>query len=260
MKRKQLFEFEDLSWFPENLRNYGTDFLQFVSNRFDFYRAIVPVLKKGISKTKDGRVIDLASGGGGGWIKLAEHLQNDNIHFEVTFTDYFPNVSAFQKAIKQNPEVFSYKTEKVDASSVPEDLKGLRTMFLSFHHFVPTVAKQILQNAVDAKQPIAIFEGQERDVGHVIRFMLSPINVFLTTPFIRPFTFGRIFFTYIIPIVPLFVLWDGVVSALRTYSVSEMEEMIKTLSNTESFDWEVGKKKERGITIPYLLGYPKKDI
>jgi len=258
MKRKQLFEFEDLRWFPKRIRNYGTDFLQFVSNQFDFYRSVIPVLEKGIEKSTSNTIIDLGSGGGGGWKKIAEHLKKDKVTFKVIFTDFFPNLHAFQTAIQQDPEIFSFEEVSVNALDVPLKLKGLRTMFLSFHHFEPNDAKQILQNAVDANQPIAIFEGQERNIGNVIKFMLSPINVFLTAPFIKSFKFGRLIFTYLIPIVPLFVLWDGVVSALRTYTIPEMEEMTKALNNTDSFVWEVGKKKERGITILYLLGIPKK--
>lgn len=258
MKRKQLFEFEDLSWFPKNIRNYGTDFLQFVSNQFDFYRSVIPILQKGIEKSETNTIIDLCSGGGGGWKKISEHLKNGKVNFKVIFTDFYPNIVAFQKAIKQDPEVFSFEKKSINALDVPSELKGLRTMFLSFHHFKPDDAKQILKNAVDANQPITIFEGQERNIGNVIKFMLSPINVLLTAPFIKPFKIGRIFFTYLIPIVPLFVLWDGVVSALRTYTIPEMDEMTKSLNNSDLFVWETGKTKERGITILYLLGYPKK--
>lgn len=259
MKRKQLFEFEDLDWFPKRIRDYGTDFLQFVSNQFDFYRSVIPILEKGIEKSTSNTIIDLGSGGGGGWKKIAEHLKNNEVNFKVIFTDYYPNLDAFQKAVKQDPEVFSFEKESVNALDVPPKLKGLRTMFLSFHHFKPNDAKQILQNAVDTNQPIAIFEGQERNIGNVIKFMLSPINVLLTAPFIKPFNFGRLIFTYLIPIVPLFVLWDGVVSALRTYTIPEMIEMTKSLNDSDLFVWETGKTTSRGVIILYLLGYPEND-
>jgi hypothetical protein len=255
VKRRHLFEFEDLKWFPKNIRNYGTDFLQFVSNQFDFYRPIVPVLKKGIEKSENKTIIDLGSGGGGGWKKLSKHLTSEGDNLKIILTDYYPNIVAFQKMAELDSEHFSFEKESVNALDVDERLKGLRTMFLSFHHFKPEDARQVLQNAADAEQPIAIFEGQERNIGHILRFLLSPINVLITTPFIRPFKWERLILTYIIPIVPLFVLWDGVVSALRTYSQDEMQDMTASLKNSESFEWEIGKTKDRGITIVYLLGY-----
>ncbi|SHM52145.1 hypothetical protein SAMN04488057_1026 [Cyclobacterium lianum] len=38
MGRIHLFEFEDLEWFPAFLRDYGTDFLQFLSNKTKMYK------------------------------------------------------------------------------------------------------------------------------------------------------------------------------------------------------------------------------
>lgn len=259
MKRFHLFEFEDQSWFPANIRNYGTDFLQFVANhQMDLYQGILPILEKGLSKVPNKTIIDLASGGGGPWLKVKENLEKNATDFKVIFTDYFPNVDAFERMTNKGDGKFSYRKESVNALDVPEDLKGLRTQFLSFHHFRPEQAQQILQNAVDHQSPICIFEAQERTFATLIQFALSPINVLLSTPFIRPFKLGRLLFTYLIPIVPLFVLWDGIVSVLRTYTVEEMEAMTQRLTHTDSFNWEIGKVKTGPVTNLYLLGYPTK--
>ncbi|NJM54161.1 MAG: hypothetical protein HC846_12735, partial [Blastocatellia bacterium] len=135
MKRLHLFEFEDLTWFPQFLRNYVTDFLQSVSNRFDIYQPIVPILQKGLEKAKTPQIVDIASGGGGGWLSLSKHLFAENKDLKIILTDYFPNISAFQQTVKSGGESFEFVTESVDACSVPKNLKGLRTQFLSFHHF-----------------------------------------------------------------------------------------------------------------------------
>ena len=257
MPRLHLFEIEDQEWFPSFLRDYMTDFLQHVCNTFDLYKGAVPFLKKALLQGGDGKVVDLASGGGGSWLKLSEHLEEEVPDLKVKFTDYFPNEDAFKRTVQQNEAVFEYETASINALDVPHTMKGLRTMFLSFHHFRPEQAQQILQDAVDDKQPIAIFEAMERNVMHFIQFMFSPINVLLLTPFIRPFKLGRLLFTYLIPIVPLFVWWDGIVSVLRTYSVAEMQTMASKVNNSESFTWEIGKTRNKGVTVQYLIGYPK---
>ena len=257
MKRKHLFEFEDLEWFPSSVRNCGTDFLQFICNQFDFYKEVVPIIAKGIEKSKTTQVIDLASGGGGGWKTLAKRIQHQIPEVKILLTDYYPNLEAFKERVKENPAIFDYSEMPINSLNVPPHLKGLRTQFLSFHHFRPEDARQILQNAVDCKAPIAIFEAQERDAAHFIKNMFSPLSILLTTPFIRPFKWKRLAFTYLIPVVPLFVLWDGVVSVLRTYSVEEMKAMVTGLNRGDSFLWEIGRRKNGPITILYLLGYPK---
>ncbi len=112
---------------------------------------------------------------------------------------------------------------------------------------------------MDTNQSIAIFEGQERSVPSILAMLFSPISVLLTTPMIRPFTFGRIVFTYLIPIVPLFVLWDGVVSSLRTYSVKEMNTLVENLDGTNNYDWEINRVRSGPGVILYLLGTKKQD-
>lgn len=87
--------------------------------------------------------------------------------------------------------------------------------------------------------------------------IFSPVTVLLTAPFIRPFKIGRIIFTYLIPIVPILILWDGVVSSLRTYSVEEMNVLVSNLNNKDNFNWEVGKVKSGPTKILYLLGTRK---
>lgn len=256
MKRLHLFEFEDQKWFPSTLRNYMTDFLQFVSNKFDVYKEIVPLIDDVLKKTGNKQIIDLASGGGGGLLRLSERLQANNPDLKIILTDYYPNLTAFKQTVSKSA-VFSYYEHSVDARNVPAELKGLRTQFLSLHHFKPEDAVQILQNAVDSGNPIALFESQERNVPSIIAMLFSPLSVIFTTPMIRPFKFGRIFFTYLVPLVPLFVLWDGIVSALRTYSVKEMEELVSRVKNNDSYEWQIGKKKSGPTSVPYLIGFKK---
>lgn len=253
MGRIHLFEFEDLKWFPSLLRNYVTDFLQFLSNKTKLYKPIIPIIKNGLKKSGTNQIIDLGSGGGGGLIWLNSELKKDIPNLKITLTDYYPNTSAF-KFSKDQADNFDFLEKPVDARSVPTELNGLRTQFLSLHHFRADDAMQILQNAVNSNSSIAIFEAQERSVPSLLAMLFSPISVLLTTPFIRPFKLGRIIFTYIIPIVPLVVLWDGVISSFRTYSVKEMNELVSKLNDTDKYNWEIGKVKSGPGVILYLLG------
>lgn len=257
MGRIHLFEFEDKQGFPSFLRDYGTDFLQFLSAKTAMCKPIIPIIEKGLDIGRTNEILDLCSGGGGGLIWLNNELKKHVPHLKILLTDLFPNLSAFEYSSNKADNII-YLKEPVDARNVPENLSGLRTLFLSLHHFNPNDAKAILQNAVDAHKAIAVFEAQERTFLSLLAMFLSPISVLLTTPFIKPFKIRRFIFTYLLPIVPLFVWWDGIVSSLRTYSVTEMEEMVKNLDKTEKYDWEINRIKSGPGTILYLLGTPKR--
>ena len=84
-----------------------------------------------------------------------------------------------------------------------------------------------------------------------------PLMVILMTPFIRPFRWSRLFWTYLIPLVPLVSLFDGLVSCLRTYSVAELRELVEGLEG-EHYQWEIAelKSKPNPIPVTYLIGVP----
>ncbi len=257
MKRWHLFEFEDQEWFSKDIRNYMTDYLQMVANTFKFYETIMPVIQKGVQKSNTRKIIDLASGGGGGWLSIADSLIRTIPGVNVTLTDFYPNIDAFKKTQQQYPHLFDYKTESIDATKVPKELKGLRTQFLSFHHFKPEMAKKILQNAVDAQQPIAIFEAISRDADGWIKSLGVPLTIYALTPFIQPFSLKRYFYTYLFPAVPFFTTFDGFVSVLRMYSKEELQEIIVTIDNHESYEWEINHIQSGIMKVQYLLAYPK---
>jgi hypothetical protein len=80
--------------------------------------------------------------------------------------------------------------------------------------------------------------------------------VLLVTPFIRPFRWSRLFWTYLVPVVPLVSLFDGLVSCLRTYSIQELRELTEDLG-ANNYRWNVGELKGKGpIPITYLIGFP----
>jgi len=65
-------------------------------------------------------------------------------------------------------------------------------------------------DAVDKKRGIGIFEIQERSLFAIIMIiMFLPMGAFILTPLIRPLKWDRLFWTYVIPIVPLLLVIDG---------------------------------------------------
>jgi hypothetical protein len=84
-----------------------------------------------------------------------------------------------------------------------------------------------------------------------------PIYVLLLTPFVRPLTIWQVLFTYVIPLLPLLIAWDGFVSTLRTYSPKELERMTAAL-RSDDYDWEIGTITHPWlrVSLPYALGVP----
>jgi hypothetical protein len=131
-------------------------------------------------------------------------------------------------------------------------------MFSSFHHFPPEEARAILQNAIDAGQNIGMFEITRRAPLTITLMFAWALMPFVFTPLVRPFHWSLLFCTYVVPIIPLVSLFDGVVSCLRTYRPPQLREIIKKLSGIE-YQWEVGEhsKMSGQARITYLIGCPQ---
>lgn len=259
MKRYHLFEWEDQPWFPDVLRRNMTDYLRFMITKLGIYDPVVPLIKEMLEKTGQRQILDLCSGAGGGLETLQPKISAEmGFDVPVTLTDKFPNLEAWQQIQTESKNAIGYIEKSVDATNVPENLTGVRTLFSSFHHFKPEQAQAILQDAVDKKQAIGIFEGSGKQY-HELLFagVLFPPLMFGITPFIRPFKLSRLFFTYLIPAIPVFTLWDGVVSVLRMYNPEMLEEMTKKLTGPP-YVWKTGYAKHKsGAKVIYLIGYPE---
>ncbi len=255
----QLFEFEDLSWFPNTIRDSMMDCLSFNIKILNIYQPIVPLILEGLRKTDSKQIVDLCSGGGGAMEQISQNInrQSDD-KIKIVLTDKFPNVNAFQLLAAKSTADISFLETSIDAADVPSSLIGFRTIFSAFHHFSKPFAKSVIQNAVEAKSGIGIFDGGDKNIFIIIALILiHPFIFFFCTPFFRPFRFSRLFFTYLIPIIPICQIWDGVVSIIRLYKPDELLK-IATEVDTEIYYWRAGKMKNRfGMHVAYLIGYPK---
>ncbi|MCO6495206.1 MAG: hypothetical protein J5I91_05960 [Bacteroidetes bacterium] len=257
MKRIHVLEWEDLQWFPKLWRDFGTSYLKFMATRFDIYKPVLPIIKTALEKSTHNQWVDLASGGGSGLINIASKVKKENPEISIILTDYYPNIEAFESLRKEYPNTFTFEKEPVDATNPPKHLSAsLKTIFGAFHHFRPKGARQILQNAVNTNSVILVFEPVGRNFGSWFSMLFVPLNLFVFTPFIRPLKWQVLPFIYLIPIIPIYVLWDGIASILRTYSSRELHSLVDSVENSNLYHWEIGKTSGP-MPIHYLFGYKK---
>jgi hypothetical protein len=257
MHRIQFIELHEQPWFPAFLRNDITDTLQRALNLSKAYASIVPLLQRALKSAGNPSIVDLCSGGGGPWLNLSRKLQGELGHIHVSLTDKYPNHAAFEDAQTRTQVAISFCQDSVDARNVPPELNGFRTIFTSFHHFPPDEARKIIQNTIDARQGIGIFEITRRTALAIVLVILWSLAPFVLTPFVRPFRWSRLVFTYLVPAIPFVLLFDGIVSCLRTYRPGELRELVGKLG-ANGYEWHAGESRESILRLPitYLIGYP----
>jgi hypothetical protein len=256
VRRFQLFEILDQSWCPQAVRDGATDFLEHITNTTDLYATVRCRLLEAIRESGSHAVVDLCSGGGGPWLSKAWRAARHNPEWplRVALTDKFPS-EVLRSRLDCREERLQAISQPVDATAVPADLPGFRTIFASFHHFSDNVAIQVLADAVRRGEGIATAEVTSRTFKALLIICFMPLIVLLLTPLIRPFRISRILLTYLLPAIPLTVLWDGLVSCLRTRTPDELKRLATGL---EQYSWTSGYACGSSLPLPvvYLTGVP----
>jgi hypothetical protein len=90
---------------------------------------------------------------------------------------------------------------------------------------------------------------------HLVEALGTPVRALLLAPFIRPFRWSRLLWTYLVPALPLVLLFDVIVSCLRVYSGPELRDLTAGL---DRYRWDIGTVRGKWMPIPisYLIGVP----
>lgn len=249
MARVHLVELEDLPWMPRRLRGWVVDQLSFVEDLVGAYRPIVPIVAELLEDGGPARVVDLCSGSGAAPALLKRDLDARGVRCDVVLTDLYPNLEAFRR---READGVRHIAEPVDATRVPRDLVGVRTLFNAFHHLPPGPARALLEDAAAQRQPIVVVETVGRSVHAALLVVAITLGSFLFAPFVRPFSPGRLFFTYLVPAVPFIVLFDGLVSCLRVYSPDELRAMTRDIEG-RGYTFEVRRPKVPWVPVRHLV-------
>jgi len=259
MKRRHLFEWEDFSWFPAPLRDFITDHLVFHARHG--FSTILPKLAETIDAAGTSHLVDLCSGGGGPvpWlIKPLSRLIKKPV--TATLTDLYPNADAFAQIEASTPGI-KCCLAPIDATNIPPQLNGLRTMFMALHHFREPEVQRILSDAVAKNAPFAAFELNQRTLGHIVFMpLIVLIGSLLMTPFVGRVSLKRLLLTYVLPLAPLSFAWDALASSWRAYHPEELEAIAKTVAPGH-YQIETGQVSSIGyigkFRVTYLILLPK---
>ncbi len=250
--RLQLVELEDLPWWPLWLRNYQTDLLERINRYMRFYDGCLPRLRGLLEASGESQILDLCSGGGGPW---PDWLERGCFSLPVQLSDLYPNERAFARLERRHTGLrgISHSLDMLRLGSEPP---GLRTLFTALHHLPPDGVRQLLLQVSRSGRPLAAFDFNHRSwLNLLIVVPLAWLMSWLLTPLLRP-SLTRLLYTYVVPLVPLALAWDGLVSQLRAY---RCEELVEFLPPDSAYQWEVGSYRWHGLlTITYLLGRPQR--
>ncbi|KAI0539061.1 hypothetical protein GGR58DRAFT_263505 [Xylaria digitata] len=281
--RLHLFEIADQSWFPAFLRAYvQTGLTHTWTTHLPLLQSCSPatlvanILRRELGASVSSYTyIDFCAGAGGPTPYIEQALNRQlgstrsssssspsyaavasNGHrdegVKFVLTDLHPHVESWEKAARASP-CLTYVSSPVDAAAAPSSLilqnkaegKGTFRLFnLAFHHFDDELARAILKNTVETSDGFAIFELQSRTFSSFVSCMLFGFFILLIAPLLYWWSPQILFFVYVLPIVPFVLVFDGVISSLRTRTADEVEVLLRTCGAQDTVDWIVHSGSE----------------
>lgn len=259
------------------------------------------ILRDVLDQSGETRIIDMCSGSGGPIPALVTRLRyykdyckSKSIEFKPTqgaivgaqpiegvLTDLYPHLTEgkeIEKTCCRNPfadedkkvaggdaPYVTYYMSSVNATKVPAELTGLRTIMAAFHHFSPTLAEGILRNCVENGNPFCTIELANRSFLPIVAVIAATMVAVYIFPLLGlvPMSKLRVLLIYITPVYLFFMLWDGIVSCLRTYTEKEFLALAARADPEGKFEWKTGSRMVTpslplSLKATYYYGIPKK--
>lgn len=209
--------------------------------------------------------------GAGGPTPLLEQTMNETLHahghapVRFVLTDLWPDLKAW-RAIARRSQNISYIEKPTDATTAVRlagpGRKECRVFNLCFHHFDDAAGEKVLRSAVESadafvyvnteifevtrssdmgplrSQARSIFEMTHRTLPSLLNTTIVVLSPLITTLFDFWWSPLHLFFTYLLPIVPLFYAVDGYVSCTRGRTADETFDLIRRQPGVDLGGWE----------------------
>lgn len=181
------------------------------------------------------------------WRALTRQSPGQNLHYIPQSLDASRPFEA-EILDRAEPPLPSTSSNPSSSSLSAAPTKPFRLFILSYHHFPDPLALAVLQSTLSTCSGFAIIELQDRTIASFLTiFLLGPLSALLA-----PFLFWRdpvhLFFTYVLPIVPAVLVFDGYVSSLRTRGLGEVLGLLGPeggLRREEALEgWDVRRGEE----------------
>jgi hypothetical protein len=232
-------ELEDLEGFPMLLRQFQADFIGSMTTWLRLYRPLIPLLQPMVDRLP--RITDLCTGSGLPAIQMHRQLRGISL---TLLTDKFPRPVEVGNGIQTwdaSLDVLTFQTEP----------NCIYTMYNAFHHFTPQQQVQLLQKMAAGRVPFLFTEILSPGIFDLIKIIVvTTFGQLLTTPFIRPFRWDRLLFTYLLPVNLFTVLYDGVVSVFRAHPLSHYHKLTAIVPAT---DYEISVQRKIRWTGPLII-------
>jgi hypothetical protein len=191
------------------------------------------------------KLIEMGTGDGDQILMLSQNLDK---RISIIATDKFPQTNLWKNKF-QNAKNISWKKNSISFENVDQALNGEKSVLFfncAFHHMDNEKTREFFNKSSESGVSILIVEPMERDlIGLFFGAMgglLAPL-VILSRGVSLFRRLRLLFFSWVVPVIPLINFHDGILSALRQKNDNEWHAIAKEFNYTLSFSTNLGPFK-----------------
>jgi len=239
-----LFEFMDHPLTPRAMRETLLDVLDYCNTDFrPYYREVADQIRAMARERGLTTIVEL----GAGLAPLTKALAQDNMDsFSLIPCDLFPEPGAWQGLERRYGKVVQPMYHSVDFTVQHEWPAGTALVLCAALHHIPQAFRPgTLMTLHDSADCVLIFEPVRKTPFSMFLVLFAVLPALLTPAFrmSRRGWFRRVFFCWLVPVVPLMFVWDALVSCVRQWSPTEWTRFSRSLPT--------GTRSPRVIATPH---------
>lgn len=262
LPRIQGFEFNELSWLPPWLRQAITRSITFDQWVQGCFRGELPCrFARWLERTGATEVLDIGSGSGGPVQALVRGLRGQGVEPpRFHLSDRYPDAARYVALSSGCPAWSDEESAYVDFVGQPVDAladplpvsQRHFTLVNVAHHFPPDLLRRILGNLARQGRGIFVIETFYRSLLRFTPLLLASVVPSWVAPLVvKPWRWGHFLLGTVVPLVPLLMMFDGFVTALRSYHPEEWRRMVGSV-DADGYAWEIDRLRTGTV---YVAGW-----
>jgi hypothetical protein len=181
-------------------------------------------------------VTELGAGAAGFSQTLAALIRDRGDGVQVEISDLRPDAERYRQLEHAFPDLVHARTEPRDFITTPPESREALVVFSAAFHHIPPADREAAMRTL-ASRRVMIFESVTRTLPAMLGCAVGFLPALLTPLYFVRTSSGRwrrFLWCWLVPVAPVMVAWDGVVSCLRCWTEAEWRAELRRNGVAES--------------------------